>query len=84
MSGMINGGGSPYKKCKLLDTEANESKESICLAEEETELPENSAGLSVTNKTVAAVLPTSKHWRDDADGRDEFTGFRESHCSNNE
>jgi RNA recognition motif-containing protein len=60
MSGMINGGGSPYKKRKLLDIEANESKESIRLAEEETKLPENSAALSaVTNKTVAAALPNT-------------------------
>jgi RNA recognition motif-containing protein len=61
MSGMIKGGGSPYKKRKLLDTEANESKESIPLAEEEEErkLPENSAALSVTNKAVAAVMPNT-------------------------
>ena len=50
---MIKGGSSPCKKRKLLDTEANESKESICLAEEEeTKLPENSTALSVT-KTLS-------------------------------
>jgi hypothetical protein len=60
MSGMINGGGSPYKKRKLLDAEANESSESVRLEEEEeeTKLPENSAALSVT-KTVAAALPNT-------------------------
>jgi hypothetical protein len=58
MSGMINGGGSPYKKRRLLDTEANESKESVRLAEEETELPESSAALSAVTKTVAAAPNT--------------------------
>jgi hypothetical protein len=55
---MINGGGSPYKKRRLLDTEANESKESVRLAEEETELPESSAALSAVTKTVAAAPNT--------------------------
>jgi hypothetical protein len=60
MSGIINGGGSPYKKRKLLDAEANESNESVRLEEEEeeTKLPENSAALSVI-KTVAAALPNT-------------------------